>query len=69
MPLDVARMWHDFSMADKDRWFSIGGFIGATIGLGISRELHLDTWLKIVVVLICGGLCDGIQTLIQNRKS
>jgi hypothetical protein len=68
MPLDVARMWHDFSM-DKDRWYSWGGFIGVTIGLGISRQMHLDTWLKIVVVLVCAFVCDGIQELIQNRKS
>jgi uncharacterized membrane protein len=69
MPLDVARMWHDFSMADKDRWFSIGGFIGAGIGIAISRQMSFGTWVQIVVVIVFGTLGAGIQELIQNRKS
>jgi len=69
MPLDVARMWHDFGMADKNSWFSIGGFIGAGIGLAIVRHMQLHTWVGIVVWIGCGTLGAGIETLIQNRKS
>ncbi len=67
--MDVAWMWHDFNMADKDSWWSWGGFIGVTIGLGISRKLELDTWLKIAVGVVCALVGVGIEDLIQKRKS
>jgi hypothetical protein len=69
MPLDVARMWHDFTMADKDNWWSWGWVIGATIGLGISRVLEIDSWLKYAVATVCALVCVGIENLIQKRKS
>ena len=49
-----------------DDWFSWGGFIGVAIGLGISRLIHLDTWLKIVTVMVCGLLGAAIQNKIQK---
>jgi len=70
IPKDVARMWHEsgtqvdtYRMSD---WYSWGGFIGVAVGLGISRFIHLDTWLKIVTVLVCGLLGAAIQEKIQK---
>jgi len=47
-------------------WYSLGGLIGAVIGLGISRLIHLDTWLKIVIVIICALLGDFIDGKVRK---
>ena len=70
IPKDVARMWHgcgtQVDTYRMDDWLSWGGFIGVAIGLGISRLIHLDTWLKIVTVMVCGLLGAAIQNKIQK---
>ena len=47
-------------------WYSWGGFIGVAVGLGISRLMHLDTWLKIVTVIICALLGDFIDKKVRK---
>jgi hypothetical protein len=47
-------------------WISFGSIIGVTIGLGISRLMHLDTWLKIVTVIICAGIGGFIDDKLQK---
>jgi len=47
-------------------WYSWGGFIGVAVGLGISRLAQLDTWLKIVTVIICAVLGDYIGKKLQK---
>jgi hypothetical protein len=63
-------MWHEsgtrvdnFRMSD---WYSWGGFIGVAVGLGISRLINLDTWLKIVTVIACAILGDLIDKKVRK---
>ena len=70
IPKDVARMWHEngtqVDTCPMNDWISFGSIIGVTIGLGISRLMHLDTWLKIVTVIICAGIGGFIDDKLQK---
>jgi len=63
-------MWHgcgtQVDTLCMKNWYSWGGFIGVAVGLGISRLAQLDTWLKIVTVIICAVLGDYIGKKLQK---